>query len=169
MVLKETDWNPSEIGNENTKEHTKDSRQEIARNRAGAAEKRRVLVPGQVARAGERGSGECGSETTLFVPRQGSDPSRICARRSSVFTRFGAVAGNRFRVEVELRRAAGKNGKCCAVAATWISTWIGKQLGTITLFGILIYGLENNLNPKPKNSTTRKEKTGTQNTNSNSN
>ena len=177
MVLKETDWNPSEIGNENTKEHTKDSRQEIARNRAGAAEKRRVLVPGQVARSGERGSGECGSETTIFVPRQGSDPSRTSARRSSVFTRFGAVAGNRFRVEVELRRAAGKNGKCCAVAATWISTRIGKQLGTKTLFGILIYGLEtevqqglvNNLNPKPKNSTTRNGKTGTQNTNSNSN
>ena len=58
------------------------------------------------------------------------------------FTRFCAVTGNRFRVEVELRRAAGKNGKCCAVAATWISTRIGKQLGTKTLFGILIYGLE---------------------------
>ena len=92
MVLKETDWKPSEIGNENTKEHTKDSRQEIARNCAGAAEKRHVLVSGQVARAGERGSDDRGSETTLFgAAAVVSDPSRTRARRSSVFTRFGAA------------------------------------------------------------------------------
>ena len=39
MVLKETDWKPSEIGNENTKEHAKESWQKIARKRADAAEK----------------------------------------------------------------------------------------------------------------------------------
>ena len=76
MVLKETDWKPREIGKDNTKEHTRDSRQEIAQNRAGAAEKRRVLVPGQVARAGKRGSGERSSETTLFWCR-GRDRIRV--------------------------------------------------------------------------------------------